>query len=39
METEQDSGYMCTKCYLPIKESVLVFNEEKFEFYHKECEK
>ena len=45
MELEQDSGYMCSKCYLPILESVLVFNEEKIEFYHKrnfyhkECEK
>ena len=39
MELEQDSGYMCSVCWLPIEESVLVFNEEKYEFYHKECEK
>lgn len=39
METEQDSGYMCNKCWLPILESLLVFNEERTEFYHKGCEK
>ena len=35
---EDDSGYICSICALPILESVLAFDEEKYEFYHKECE-
>ena len=38
MIDEIDSGYMCSKCYLPILESILVFDDENYKFYHKECE-
>ena len=36
---KDSSGYMCNVCFQEIEESVLVFNEEKYEYYHKECEK
>lgn len=35
----KDSGYICSNCYEDIEEQVLVFDEEKYEFSHKECEK
>jgi len=35
----EDSGYICSKCYSEIKTQDLVFDEEKYEYYHKECEK
>ena len=36
MELEQDTGYICSACWLPILESDLFLNKEKDEYYHKE---
>lgn len=36
MELEQDSGYICCKCYSPILESDLLY-DTNYNFYHKGC--
>ena len=35
IELEQDSGYFCTACYLPILENDLAYSNECY--FHSEC--